>query len=334
MPVPMTLSTATDLIDVSIQRIYKKSTNLSVPGDVMKLYHEETTNDYYDKDSSVSGFGEAARLVENAIITSESPVQGFDKTYTQVFHGKMAQFTLQEWKFGIKKRKLEGVVSDLTRTAGRKKERLLTEYLENSINDATTYTVLDDSGNWTKTVTGGDGVGFIDAAHTREDGGAAWSNVIGDGTTSNMDFETDALKALWRTGSLIRDPKGNLMDINYDTTVFRKGSPISFRAMEINGALKKNMVPGSAENDGAPFGVFNTLVLPYLSTDAAAYWWGFDMSMKGPEIGLQVRKSQDTVLDKPYADYKTKTVYVSATFAMDYGHNDGRNAAGSLGINA
>ena len=72
----MTLSTAADLIDVSIQRVYKKASNLGVPGDVLKLYHEETTDDYYDKDSSLSGFGEAARLVENAIITSESPVQG------------------------------------------------------------------------------------------------------------------------------------------------------------------------------------------------------------------------------------------------------------------
>ena len=72
----MTLSTAADLIDVSIQRVYKKASNLGVPGDVLKLYHEESTDDYYDKDSSLSGFGEAARLVENAIITSESPVQG------------------------------------------------------------------------------------------------------------------------------------------------------------------------------------------------------------------------------------------------------------------
>ena len=246
----------------------------------------------------------------------------------------MAQFTMQEWKFGIKKRKLESVVQDLVKAAQRKKERLLTEYLENSINNASTYTVSDDSGNWTKSVTGGDSQEFIDAAHTREDGGASWSNVIGDGTTSNMDFEIDAIKGLWRTGSLIRDPKGNLMDLNYDTLVFRKGSSISFRAMEINGALKKNMVPSSAENDGAPFGAFNTLTLPYLSTSAQAYWWGFDMGMKGPETGLQIRKSQDIVLDKPYSDYKTKAILVSSTFAMDYGHNDARSAAGSLGTNA
>lgn len=78
----MTLSTAADLVDVSIQRVFKKASNLGVPGEIVKLYNEESTEDYYDKDSSLSGFGEAARLVENAIITSESPVQGFDRTYT------------------------------------------------------------------------------------------------------------------------------------------------------------------------------------------------------------------------------------------------------------
>ena len=82
----------------------------------------------------------------------------------------MAQFTMYDWKFGIKKRKLEGVVNDLLKSCQRKKERLLTEYLENSINDATSYTVSDDSGNWSKSVTGGDSIGLIDSAHTREDG--------------------------------------------------------------------------------------------------------------------------------------------------------------------
>jgi hypothetical protein len=38
--------------------------------------------------------------------------------------------------------------------------------------------------------------------------------------------------------------------------------------------------------------------------------------------------------DKPDADYKTKTIYVSATTAFDYGHNDGRLAVGSMGTNS
>ena len=329
---PMTISQAADLIDLSIQRIALKHTDLETDN-FRKFYNVEKTNDYYDKDSSLSGFGEAGRLAEGAVIASESPVQGFDKTYTQAFQGKMVQFTMQEWKFGIDMRKLQAVVQDLRGSLARKRERLLTEYLEQSMAATTSYTVSDTNGNYTKSVVGGDGVALINSAHTREDGGSSWSNVISDGTTSNMDFAADGLRAAHRTASLIRDPKGNLMDVNLDTIIVRKGSPIAFDAMEINGALKKNVKPTSADRDGAPFGAFNVIELPYLSTSSEAYWWMFDSSRQSFNMGPQYRESQDITLDKPEVDYKTKTIMVSSTMAFDYGHNDARNWVGSNGTN-
>lgn len=330
---PMTLQSAADLIDLSIQKIQKKQTNLEL--EVAKdLYNQTTTSDYYEKDSSLSGFGEASRMTENAIIISETPVQGYDKTYTQVFFGNMASFSKYEWKFGISKRKLESVAADLPKSVIRKRERLLTEYLENSTGSTTSYTAQDGAGNYSKTVTGGDSLALINSAHTREDGGSTWSNVISDGTTSNMDFAPDALRAAYRTASLIRDPKGNLMNINPEVFVCRKGSSIYFDAMEINGALKKNFKPQSADKDGAPFGAFDVVALPYLSTTAQAYWWMFDRSLKGPSYGLQYFESQPVMTDKPDTDYKTKTIYITAHAAFDYGHNDGRNWQASTGTNA
>jgi hypothetical protein len=329
----MHLQQAQDLIDVSIQKMMAKKTNLEL-GPIMRVYNEEVAEDYYEKDSGLSGFGEAARLTENAIITSESPVQTFDQTYTQVFHGKLAAFTMQDWKYGIRKRKLEGVVNDLVGAANRKKERLLTEYLEKSKEGTNSYSVSDGSGNWTKTLTGGDSLPLIHTAHTREDGGATWNNEVTDGSTANMDFALNALKAAYRTGSLIVDPKGNLMDVNYDLFVFRKGSDISFTAMEINGALARGRQPQSPNRDGNPFGAFEILTLPYLSTDASAYYWGFDTSLMGDMHGLQCRTSQGVELDSPHIDYKTKTIYVSSTMAFDYGHNDARNVCGSDGTNS
>lgn len=328
----MTISQAADLIDLSIQRIALKHTDLDTDS-FRKYYHVEKTDDYYDKDSSLSGFGEAGRLTEGAVITAESPVQGFDKTYTQVFHAHMAQFTMQEWKFGISMRKLQSVVSDLRGALARKRERLLTEYLENSIGSTTSYTVSDHTGNYSKSVVGGDGVALVNSAHTREDGGSSWSNVITDGSTSNMDFAADGLRAAHRTASLVRDPKGNLMNVTLDTIIVRKGSSIAFDAMEINGALKKNVKPTSADRDGAPFGAFNVIELPYLSTSSELFWWMFDSSRQSYNMGPQYRESQDINMDKPEVDYKTKTILVSATMAFDYGHNDARNWVGSDGTN-
>jgi hypothetical protein len=333
MAVPMTLSDAADLIDLSIQTIHPKMTNLEAEN--YKLYYNaQTTEDYYDKDSSLSALGEAARITENVIPVSESPVQGFDRTYTQVFMGKMAQFTMYDWKFGIKKRKLEGVVKDLDRACRRKRERLTTEYIENSIAAATSYTVSDDAGNYTKAVTGGDSLALVHASHTREDGGASWSNIVSDGTTSNMDFEYDALKAAHRTSSLILDPKGNLMNIDLDTVVVRKNSSNHFRAMEILKALQKGDIPGSFDHDGAGIPAFRILALPYLTNTNAAYWWMFDSKMMGDEYGLQYRESQGIAMEGPYTDFKTGSIYYKSTMAFDYGHNDGRNWVGSTGANS
>lgn len=331
--VPFTLADFADSVNVAIQSIHSKMTNLEAEN-YSKYFTVQSTEDYYEKDSSLSGFGEAARLTEGAIITSESPVQGFDQTYTQVFHGKMAQFTMYDWKFGIKKRRLESTVQDLDGACRRKRERLTTEYLEKSIANGSSYSVADDSGNYTKSLLGGDGQELIDSAHTREDGGSSWSNVVTDGVTDNMDFALDALKAAHRTASLIRDPKGNLMNINLDTLVVRKGSANYFKAMEINGALKAGVKPESTDRDGAAFGAFDIIALPYLTTTVDAYFWMFDSSMKNAEMGLQYRGSQEVILDSPEVDYKTKTILVSSTIAFDYGHNDGRSWVGSEGDNA
>lgn len=332
MPAPMTLAQAADLIDLSIQSVYKKHAP-KTEENYKKYYYVANTEDYYEKDSSLSGFGEASRITDNAVIMAETPVQGFDRTYTQVFMGKLASFTMYDWKYGLKRRKLESVVKDLDESVRRKRERLTTGYLENSIGATTSYTVTDDAGNYSKSVVGGDSLALINNSHTREDGGTAWSNVITDGTTSNMDYEYDAHKAAYYTASLVVDPKGNIMDVDPKVFVFKKGSSISQRSQEILAAVKKNEIPGSADNDGSGVVAFSQLNLPYLTTTANAYWWAFDSSLMAPEMGLQYRESQGIVFEGPDTEFKTGTIYYKSTAAFDYGHNDGRNWYGSNGTN-
>jgi hypothetical protein len=124
-----------------------------------------------------------------------------------------------------------------------------------------------------------------------------------------------------------------LMNIDLDTFVFRKNSAIYFRAMELNGALRKNEIAGSTDNDGAAMSAFKTLGLPYLTATNQAYWWAFDSKMMGPEYGLQYRESQGIVFEGPETEFKTGTIYYKSTMAFDYGHNDGRNWVGSEGDN-
>ena len=185
MPNPLNLSDAADLIDVSIQDIFLKGSEKE--SRLFEQYFNVETGvvDYYLKDSSLSGLGYAGRIVENAAVTAASPVQGFDKTYTQVQFGVLLSFTKPMWFFGIKKRNLERLTQEARAAVADKRELLCADRLDNSF--STSYSVTDIAGSYTATVTGGDGAAFITASHTREDGGTAWGNRVTDGSTVNMD---------------------------------------------------------------------------------------------------------------------------------------------------
>jgi hypothetical protein len=59
-----------------------------------KMYNvTRGVTDLYIKETGLSEFGEASRIVENAVITSEKPVQTFDQTFTQIHYGKLASFS-------------------------------------------------------------------------------------------------------------------------------------------------------------------------------------------------------------------------------------------------
>jgi len=169
MPNPLTLSDAADLIDVSIQEIFLKGSEKE-----SQLYKqicnvETGVTDYYLKDSSLTGLSYAGRIIENAAVTAQSPVQGFDKTYTQVQFGVLLSFTKPDWFFGIKKRNLTRITQEAVKACSDKRELLVFDRLDNGW--ATSYTVNDISGNYAVSIAGGDSVAMFSASHTREDGG-------------------------------------------------------------------------------------------------------------------------------------------------------------------
>lgn len=335
MAAPLTLGQAVDLTDVAIQDIYLKESKLEKKAVYDKYFNVVSgVTEYYLKDSSLSGLGEAARITENAVVTSEVPVQGYDQTYTQVEFGKMLPVTKRMWKFGIKKRDLTRVVKSLISACERKREILCADRLDNSF--STSYTVSDENGNYSATISGGDGVAAISAAHTREDGGTNWNNRVTDGTTVNMDADYDALKALARTGSLVRDPKGNLMDINYDTIICRSKHSVHFRLKELQKTIRlpgRGTLPGSADNDAAGVDDFEILAIPWIQNNTS-YWWGVDTSMKGDEFGFQYKESQGIMLEGPNVVFKTGEIQYKTTLMFDIGVNDSRNMAGSKSTNA
>lgn len=81
----LTLGDAADLTDIAIQDIWIKTSELEKMSVYDKVFNVVSgITDYLHKDSSMTGLGNASRIVENAVVLGEAPIQGFDKTYTQV----------------------------------------------------------------------------------------------------------------------------------------------------------------------------------------------------------------------------------------------------------
>ncbi len=334
---PLNLSDAADLIDVSIQDIWLKGSEKESRQFEQFFNKEDGVTDYYLKDSSLSGLGYAGRIVENASVSAQSPVQGYDKTYTQVQFGVLLSFTKFMWVFGIKKRNLTNVTEEARKACADLRELRCADRVDQMF--ASSYTATDISGNYALAVTGGDGQPFVTNAHTREDGGANWNNRVTDGTTVNMDFEYDALKAANRTAALVPGPQGKPTNIALDSLVVSRGYAVDNRATEILGAINKGWIAGSADRDGAFAKAdggtpsYKILRSPWIQTNTL-YWAMFDSSMKGSKYGLQYKESQGIELEGPNLVFKTGEVQYKATLMFDLGHNDPRGWVGSKNTNA
>lgn len=317
MSAPFNIAQAADLVDLSIQKIYSKSSDpdLMYP----KYFNVRSTEDYYEKDSSLSGLGEADFVDENGVIISDTPVQGYKKTYTQNMVGVIVPFTFKMWKFGINKRDLNNAAKELKRSVARKKERLCAERIDNAWSQ--TYTHSGQGASRVITITGGDGLAAATNAHTREDGGSNMNNIVYDGTTYNTPFDYAGLKAAYRTAGLMVDARGNPHIPDLNVLVCKKNSAVHFKAKEIKKAIESGKIPESNDNDGAGVNSFEIVALPYLTN--SAYWAMFDSSRAlQDEEGFQFVESQAPMLDPVNVVYKTKEIQTSVTTLFDLGHND------------
>ena len=316
MSAPLSINQAADLVDLSIQKVFEKSAEPEQT--YPKYFNVRTTEDYYEKDSSMSGLTSADFVDENGVIMSDIPIQGYKKTYTQNMVGIIVSFTFQMWKFGIKKRDLANVAKQLKKSIAQKKEVLCAERLDNAY--STSYTHYGSSASRSIATVGGDGVEAASVSHTREDGGTNMNNIVYDGTTYNLPFDYAGLKAAYRTAGLMKDPRGYPMIPSLDTLVCKKNSAVSFKAKEILKAIQNNKIPESFDNDGAGVNAFTIVEVANLSNQN--YWFMTDSSMKQDEYGFQFIESQAPQVDPVNVVYKTKEIQTSATTLFDLGFND------------
>lgn len=317
---PLNIGQASRLVDLSFQKKYMKT---STPEPMYKKYFNyRTTSDYYEKDTGLSGLGEADFVDENGVVVADVPIQTNQKTYEQNQVDHMVSFTKKMWKFGIKKNDLDRFSKELKNSINRKKERLCAERLDNGF-ESTSYSHTGSARTRTINTAGGDSLGAFDDDHTREDGGTNMNNIIYDGTTYNLPFDYAGVKAAHRTASLIVDPRGNPDGCpTLDTVVVKFGSANAFKAREIKKAIANGKIPEEFSNDGAGVSDFEIIELKYLTN--SSYWYMFDSSRLNSEelYGFQFVESQPPELQPQNIVYKTSEIQYKAESMFDLGHND------------
>lgn len=326
--VPFDIDSASDLVDLSIQKIWIKS-KADLTQYHKQFYNIETVTDYIVKDSSITSISTFSKIVENQRIPAASPYQGFDKAYTQGFFTGMLRITRVMWRYGITARRLQGLVNQLRNDGIRFRERVLA----GPINNMATASYTDTNGlfNFTVTNTGGDGVVPKSTAHTREDGGTDWANEITDGTTSDMDFDYDALKAARTVAQAILGGVGEQLDVSLDTVIVKKESSAHHRAQEILKNIEKGEAPNTANRDSTINFPYKIVANPYLTSATA--WGMFDSSMITDKYGLQLKEGMPLTLDPQKIDYDTKEMKYSAGQDFSFGFNDFRGWVLSTGLN-
>jgi len=322
---PASLPAFADLIANDIQNIYVKRSDRIAQ--MEKYFNVGMTNSYYQKDSSVTGVGKSKFVGMNASVQYDAPLQGFDKTYTQKKYAHGIEIDEQCWKYGINYRKITNIVETLADGDIDKIEEDAADMLNNGY--STSYS---DSEKQTISTAGGDSAAYFTASHTREDGGTAWNNIVYDGTTYNMDFEYDALKALRKTASAVVGPRGQQLNSMPDTIVAKTGSSVQDRYEELLANFSKNAMPGGNDNDGtAKVGLPKAIFLKDLDNDA--YWFAFDSSKKNDVYGLQWLWSEKPHMLAPEIVYDTQLYKRQSIMFYDRGGNDMRYWYASNGTN-
>lgn len=249
-------------------------------------------------DIGVTGLGMAEIIPDGGIGASDAPIQGYSKNYVQMHFTKKVRLTFQsnfflfesaaaKIKASVKSKVLEG-----KNAIEHAKNYLAQSLLAQGFGTSFVWTPINAVGTPTPVSTiGADGAAYWDSTHPREDGGAAWTNVVVDGGIPSPQFTYSALLAARRLHALKKDGRGNPLMSNLDTLVVRKGSATAQFAKTIKNTIEKGVMPQQTNlfNNAPATDTFNVVELaPYEGLGIGALNWGmFDSAMKTEDFGFK-----------------------------------------------
>lgn len=259
------------------------------------MYKVEDNQRIYS-DTGVTGLGMAEIIPDGAVGTSDAPIQGFSKNYTQMHFTKKVRLTFQSnfFLFESPAAKIKGTVKnkvlDGKNAIEHAKNYLAQSLLAQGFGTSFTWVPINNVGTPTPISTvGADAVPYWSASHPSEDGGPVWSNVIVDVVPSPQ-FTYSSLLAARRQQSLKKDGRQMPLMSTLDTLVCRSGSTTAQYAKTIKGTIDKGLAPQQTNlfNNAPATDTFKIVELGvYQNLGLDGLMWGmFDSKMMNQDYGF------------------------------------------------
>lgn len=327
MPAVANLTEFSKAIDPAVNIVFNGQ--FKAAGDTYKdICSVSRTELYQEEIASNVGLTMAKLVTEQSSTQYESFLQGDNQILTQYEYRIGTQISKHLAKFN-RLGQIKSLISAAGDAIGRRREFDITKLIERG--DATAYTHTID-GSTVIDLTGGDGLALATASHSTKRSSTAQNNIIGDGTTLNMDLAEDALEAAETViVPAITDESDQVMSYNLSRLfTSRKKSWSAMRLLKTSAGRV-----GTPNNDvNLIYGRYSLTVLPYMDAARANYWFLKDDAMNSMPGFMMYIESQGLEKDGPYIDFDTKGIKYSWSLMAAAGHNEWRSFLLSQGDNS
>lgn len=275
--------------------------------------------------SGVTGLSMGEIIADGQVPTSDAPIQGFTKTYTQQIFSKRIRLSKASMYYLFEngeeakiKAKIESEITDVKNSIVHCKNYLAQSMLYGANATSFTFTPLGGLGNTVSVdTTGIDGVAAFSASHPREDGGTSWSNIVVAGATTDPSFSLTSLLAARALHAQKKDGRGlPLVNSSLDKLLCQMNSQTYFLATTIKNTLASgrypstSLVPSNSTTGVVTLGTPTSLVdanptesfdimplMVYGGTGITSIFWAmYDSKMINAQHGLLYIESMPTQL--------------------------------------
>ena len=268
----------------------------NVKAEYLDFMYKVTDNQRIYSDTGVTGLGMAEIIPDGGVGSSDAPIQGFSKNYTQMHFTKKVRLTFQSnfFLFDSAAAKIKGTVKSKVlegkNAIEHAKNYLAQSLLSQGFGTSFVFVPINNVGTPTPISTlGADAVAYWSASHPLENGGPVWSNVIVDVVPSPQ-FTYSSLLAARRQQSLKKDGRGLPFMSQLDTLVCRAGSATAQFAKTIKSTIDKGLAPQQTNlfNNAPATDTFKVVELSaYENLGLTGLMWGMmDSTQMGQDYGF------------------------------------------------